>query len=149
MISIKITALIKMLQLKAMNNAVDEINRYWDQNSKDGYLDGQSAFQGLQKIYDGISDDHFCQYLKVIHGFTGNPKQVQIFVIFQFRIDEIGFKMNHHPFYLYENHKNNNFVIRLFFPLNQSQLRTFENMKQRISMICDKHANVHILKDLE
>lgn len=56
MVSIKITALIKMLKLKTMNDAVLGINRYWAENSKDGYLDGQSAFFGLQKIYDGLSD---------------------------------------------------------------------------------------------
>ena len=50
--------------------------------------------------------------------------------------------MNHHPFYLYEPHKSSNFVIHLFFPISQAELRTLINMRERIGQICDKHTDV-------
>lgn len=56
MISIKITGLIDIYLLKLMNDAVLLRDKFWVENSIDGVLTGEKAFQGFQKIYEGVSD---------------------------------------------------------------------------------------------
>lgn len=76
MVSIKITGLIDMDILKRVNDSVLERNKFWSDNSSNGYLTGLQAFKGLQKKYTGISDEQFSKYLKNIFNYEGNPREV-------------------------------------------------------------------------
>lgn len=78
MISIKITGLVDMGLLKRMNDSVVERNKFWKENSLNEFITGQQIFQGLQKKYSGISDGQFSKYLKDIHNYTGDPRQVNL-----------------------------------------------------------------------
>ncbi len=55
MISIKITGLLDMDLLKKINNSVLLKNKFWVDNSLNGVLNCEQAFNGLQKIYSGVS----------------------------------------------------------------------------------------------
>ena len=68
-------------------------------------MTAQQLFSGLQKMYSGISDEQFENYISTIFRYKGKKENVQINYI-QFVIDEVDFKINHHPYYLYENEKN-------------------------------------------
>ena len=79
MISIKITGLVDMKLLKSMNDSVLLRNKFWEENSVDGVLTGEKAFQGLQRIWNGVSDSDFEAYLKEIHQYEGSPREVFVF----------------------------------------------------------------------
>jgi hypothetical protein len=55
MISIKVTGLINMHTLKQINDAVILRDNFWKKNSVNGKLNSQNFFNGLQKLYSGIS----------------------------------------------------------------------------------------------
>jgi hypothetical protein len=55
MSSIKITGLIDMKLLYKINSAVDRIHSFWSENSENGIMTAQQLFNGLAKIYPGIS----------------------------------------------------------------------------------------------
>lgn len=55
MISIKITGLINMPMLKALNNSVLMRDQFWKDNAVDGKLNAEAIFRGLQKIYAGFT----------------------------------------------------------------------------------------------
>lgn len=76
MISIKITGLVDMQLLKRMNDSVLERNKFWNENSQNGILNGYQMFKGIQKKYSGISDAQFISYLKDIFDYKGNPREV-------------------------------------------------------------------------
>jgi hypothetical protein len=46
--------------------------------------------------------------------------------------------MNHHPFNLYEPHKNDLLVMKLLFPLDINEKNQIGNMKKRLDQILDK-----------
>ena len=48
-----------MKLLKTMNDAVLLRNKFWEENSVDGFLTGENAFKGLQKLHNGVSDTDF------------------------------------------------------------------------------------------
>ena len=52
--------------------------------------------------------------------------------------------MKHYPHYFGKEvqTKNDDFVIRLFFPLNASDRKKLDNFQQRLDMICEPYANV-------
>lgn len=126
-----------MVLLKKMNDSVLERNNFWKENSLNGIMNGQQMFQGLQKKYSGISDDQFAKYLKDIHGYEGNPREVFTFIT-KFQIDQIDFKSKHMPYYLGKDQqiKNQDFVIRLFYPLTSVDRQKLDDMKNRLDIIC-------------
>jgi len=46
--------------------------------------------------------------------------------------------MNHHPYNLYEPHKNDLLVMKLLFPLDNNEKNQIGNMKKRLDQILDK-----------
>ncbi len=56
----------------------------------------------------------------------------------KFNIDEVDFKMKHMPYYIGKDSqiKNEDFVIRLFFPLSTGDRKKLENLKERLDLIC-------------
>ena len=56
MSSIKVTGLVNIKLLKKMNDAVSLRDKFWEENSMDGFINGEGLFKGLEKIYSGVSD---------------------------------------------------------------------------------------------
>ena len=56
MISIKVTCLVDMNLLKKLNDSVLLRDKFWKENNVDNIMTAQQAFNGLQKIYSGVSD---------------------------------------------------------------------------------------------
>ena len=40
--------------------------------------------------------------------------------------------MNHHPYYLYEEEKNKNLIVRLFMPIDAKDEERLYSMKRRL-----------------
>jgi hypothetical protein len=59
MISIKVTGLINMKTLKKLNDSVLMRDQFWMDNSQNGELTAEKLFEGLQKMYSGLSEEHF------------------------------------------------------------------------------------------
>ena len=72
--------------------------------------------------------------MKNIFGFDKNPRD--------FTIDEVDFKMRHMPYYIGKENqsKNEDFVVRLFFPLNQNERKKIDNLRDRLEIICEPFA---------
>lgn len=102
-----------MKTLKKLNDSVLMRDQFWAQNNQDGKLTAERMFEGIQKMYSGLSEQHFENYVRNIFGYEGELKE--------FTLDEVEFKMKHHPFYLYDWQKNDDFVIKLFSPKDQSE----------------------------
>ena len=71
MSSIKITGLIDMKLLYKINSAVERIHNFWDEHSEGGVMTAQQMFNGLEKIYSGLSEETFKKYLQTIHSYNG------------------------------------------------------------------------------
>ncbi len=56
MISIKVTGLVDMKLLKKMNDSILLRDEFWKKNNVDNIMSAQQAFNGLQKLYSGVSD---------------------------------------------------------------------------------------------
>jgi hypothetical protein len=66
----------------------------------------------MQSLHPTITDSQLEEYIKTIHNYTGEMSS--------FCISEFEFKINHHPYYIYDENKNSNAVIRLFTKLNET-----------------------------
>lgn len=54
--------------------------------------------------------------------------------------------MRHMPYYIGKENqsKNEDFVVRLFFPLNQNERKKIDNLRDRLEIICEPFAKVYI-----
>ena len=109
MISIKMTGLIDMLMLKKWNDAVTIRNNIWKDFNENDILSYEGLAKGL-RVYANVSEEDVSTYIKMIHNFEGDVKD--------FKISEFHFKINHHPYYIYEKDKNETKVIRSLFNLS-------------------------------
>ena len=57
-------------------------------------------------------------------------------------LDEVNFKMNHHPYYLYAESKNRDFVVRLFMPIDHQEELKLQSLTRRLNEICEPQAEV-------
>ena len=110
MISIKMTGLLDMRIIKKWNEAVELRDKFWNDHSKGGKLNFEALKNGLKNIKTNLVESEITEYIKNIHNHQGETSN--------FSIDELNFKNNHHPYYVFDNHKNTNGIIRSFFPLN-------------------------------
>lgn len=53
--------------------------------------------------------------------------------------------MNHHPFYLYETDKNDDFIIKLFSPFSNNQWEQLYNLLHRLERIVAPFADVILI----
>lgn len=84
-------------------------------------------FDNLQQIYRGLTEDDYSQYLSAVHEFTGKAAE--------FTIDETSFRLNHCPFFLYEDHKNESLVSKILLPLDQEEKTQMLQFKSRLERI--------------
>lgn len=48
---------------------------------------------GLKKLLNNIEKDKIIEYLKTIHNYSGDSDN--------FKLNELDFKINHHPYYIF------------------------------------------------
>lgn len=60
----------------------------------------------------------------------------------EFSVSEFQFKMNHHPFYLYNDEKNENFIIKLFYPIDKEEKIMMKGLQKRLNLILEQILNV-------
>ena len=41
-------------------------------------MDAQLLFDHLQAVYIGLSDEDFVDYLEIVHGYKGKPREVDL-----------------------------------------------------------------------
>ncbi len=59
----------------------------------------------------------------------------------QFVFSEVDFKTNHHPYYVYEEDKNKDFIISLFMGSDCNEGKKLYGVTRRLNEICEPHAN--------
>lgn len=123
MISIKMTGLIDMLMLKKWNEAVNIRDAIWDNHSQGGTLNYEGLAKGLKK-HANFTEDDIKEYLHKIHNYEGDSRD--------FVIREVNFKINHHPFYIYDSDKNKTVVMRQLFPLSKKETNKIEKFIKRL-----------------
>jgi len=64
MISIKITGLLDMRILKKWNDAIIMRDKFWNDNSKDGFLTYENLVKGLNKVNGNLNENIVKKYLK-------------------------------------------------------------------------------------
>ena len=74
MISIKFTGLVNIMTLKLVNDSVRMRDQFWAANQINHKLNAQNFFDGLRKLYQGITEQNLVEYLRNIHHFNGDIK---------------------------------------------------------------------------
>ena len=67
------------------------------------YPAGLPGFKGLVELISDVTDEDIQVYLEKVHGFKGE--------LSTFTTHELGFKANHHPYYITSEEKNKIKVI--------------------------------------
>lgn len=64
--------------LQKYNRAVELRDKIWTECSLQGKMDAQLLFDHLQAVYIGLTDQDFIDYLATVHGYKGEPSEVDI-----------------------------------------------------------------------
>jgi hypothetical protein len=103
MMSIKLTGLLDVRVLKKMNDVVEFRDAFWKKNSTNGEMKYVGLKKGLVELISDVTDEDIQVYLEKVHGFKGE--------LSTFTTHELGFKANHHPYYITSEEKNKIKVI--------------------------------------
>lgn len=61
----------------------------------------------------------------------------------QFECDKTDFLMNVHPYYVFEDRKNSNRIIKLMCPMSKEDVKRIQNLIRRMDYVIKDFVNVY------